>query len=186
MPHAVSPDLAAWSNFYVIVGSSAAALTGLMFVVITLVSRSPTTREGTATFSTPTVVHFGSALLLGAILAAPWPSLRHLGIVLAIVGLCGMIYALRVTLRTQRLTTYRPDVDDWVWYAILPVLAYLTVAACAILAFVAPAGALYGFAAAALLLIFIGIRNAWDVVTFVAFMADEPSATNANEDNDSR
>ena len=33
---ALSP-LAPWQNFYVIIGSAAAALTGLMFVVITLI-----------------------------------------------------------------------------------------------------------------------------------------------------
>jgi hypothetical protein len=69
------PALAGWENFYVIVGSSAGALIGLQFVVITLVAEIPIIRDveraGSA-FSTPTVVHFGTALLLSAIVSAPW------------------------------------------------------------------------------------------------------------------
>jgi hypothetical protein len=38
MSEAVLAPLAAWQNFYVIIGSAAATLTGLLFVVITLVS----------------------------------------------------------------------------------------------------------------------------------------------------
>ena len=49
---------AAWSDFYVIVGSSAAALTGWPFVVIVLAndSRTPATEQTVAAFSTPTIV----------------------------------------------------------------------------------------------------------------------------------
>ena len=46
MPDAAGSALIPWDNFYVIVGSSAAALTGLQFVVITLVAE---TRKQTAT-----------------------------------------------------------------------------------------------------------------------------------------
>jgi hypothetical protein len=61
---AVSP-LATWQNFYVITGSAAAALTGLVFVVITLIAgaRVRGSSETLGTFSTPNVVHFGAAIL---------------------------------------------------------------------------------------------------------------------------
>ena len=74
MHEAVSP-LAAWESFYVIVGSSAAALTGLQFVVMTLIAqiRPGSSRgESISAFGTPTVVHFGAALLQGGLHA------RHL------------------------------------------------------------------------------------------------------------
>jgi hypothetical protein len=173
MPEVASPDLAAWANFYVIVGSSAAALTGLTFVVITLVKRRSTTGEGVSTFTTPTVVHFCCALLLGALLAAPWKSLRYLGTILVVVGLCGTLYALNITLRTSRLTVYRPDVDDWIWYAIIPIAVYFTIVVAAVLLFVAPPFGLYACGAASLLLIFLGIHNAWDVVTYIALDPDD-------------
>jgi hypothetical protein len=72
----VSP-LPAWESFYIILGSSAAVLTGLVFVVITMgvedrARRSSQVLEaGIAAFSTPTVVHFCVVLLVSAILSAP-------------------------------------------------------------------------------------------------------------------
>jgi hypothetical protein len=62
--------LAGWENFYVIVGSSAGALIGLQFVVITLIADMPITDGGvqaSSAFATPTIVHFGAVLLLAAI-----------------------------------------------------------------------------------------------------------------------
>src|SRR3954467_3212758 len=67
--------LAEWNNFYVIVGSSAGALIGLQFVVMTLIAGRPTDRveaQASDAFSTPSVVHFGVVLLLSAIGSAPW------------------------------------------------------------------------------------------------------------------
>jgi hypothetical protein len=169
MQETAHPVLAAWSNFYVIIGSSAAALTGLMFVVITLVAGRPraTTEDGLATFSTPTVVHFCAALLVSAILAAPWRSLVYPAVLLGITGLYGVVYVAALMLRTKRLTTYRAETEDWVWYSILPFVAYAAVVVVAALLPTVPA-ALFVLGGAALLLIFVGIHNAWDVVTFLA------------------
>jgi hypothetical protein len=67
--------LSAWENFYVIVGSSAGALIGLQFVVLTLIASRPVgagTAQAGHAFATPTIVHFGAVLLLAGILSAPW------------------------------------------------------------------------------------------------------------------
>jgi hypothetical protein len=68
-------ELAEWDSFYVIVGSAAGALIGLQFVVMTLIAERPPLRaaDAGAAFATPTIVHFGVALLLSALLRAPWP-----------------------------------------------------------------------------------------------------------------
>jgi hypothetical protein len=170
MPDTASAILTPWSNFYVIAGSSAGALTGLMFVVITLIAdrrAQSTMRNGVSTYSTPTVVHFCTALFVAAILTAPWPSLVPLGIVLAIIGIYGIFYVLYLTHLARRLDDYTPDMEDWIWYTSLPLLSYVAIAAAAFLFFFAPRGALFALAAAVLLLIFIGIHNAWDIVTFI-------------------
>ncbi len=165
--------LKAWSEFYVIVGSAAAALTGLMFVVITLVAgdRSRTTTTGTETFSTPTVVHFCAALLMSMVLSAPWRSLVHLSVVLAVVGAFGVAYGLllvyRIGYRLQH-EVYKPGLDDWLWYAILPLIAYAGLLGAALWLRTGATEALVTLAASSGLLIFIGIHNAWDVVTFIA------------------
>jgi len=163
--------LTAWSSFYFMAGSSAAALTGLMFVVITLVTgeeRTEGTRDGIATFSTPTVMHFAAAFLVSAVLIMPWRSLVHAGVLAALIGLCGVAYILRVMSRTRRLSIYTADLEDWTWFVILPFVAYGAISAGAISLAVAQGQAAFALAGGVLLLILIGIRNAWDVVTYLA------------------
>src|SRR3954463_15457830 len=77
MQEAAHLPLTQWENFYVIVGSSAGALTGLQFVVMTLIAESSISggMSGVRAFGTPTIVHFCAVLLVSAIISAPWPSL---------------------------------------------------------------------------------------------------------------
>ena len=176
---AASTLLAPWANFYVITGSSAAALTGLMFVVITLVAGEERVRrvpDGIGTFSSPTVVHFCAALFISAVLAAPWRMIFHPAILLTITGLAGVAYGLRIVVRLRwRTSRYLPDIGDWIWYAIFPLIAYVFVLGSAADLRYKPDVALFGLAAANIFLIFIGIRNAWDVVTFIAItLPNEP------------
>jgi hypothetical protein len=162
--------LTPWSNFYVIAGSSAGALTGLMFVVITLVAdrrAQSTMHDGVSVYSTPTVVHFCVALFVSALLCAPWYALLPVGIVLGLTGLSGIAYILYLTHRARQLEDYTPDFEDWAWYTSLPLLSYGTIATVAVLFLFAPRGALFALGGATLLLIFIGIHNAWDIVTFI-------------------
>src|SRR5437764_8198909 len=73
MIEAAHPALSGWENFYVIVGSSAAALIGLQFVVIALIkdTRLRTTTGSISAFGTPTIVHLGSALVISALMSTP-------------------------------------------------------------------------------------------------------------------
>jgi len=178
MTETASSVLTPWSNFYILTGSSAGALTGLMFVVITLVTeverlrRSP---DGLSAFGTPTVAHFSAALLVSAILSAPWHSLLAPAIVLGLAGLFGVVYIVRAARRATRLTEYRADLDDWVWYTIIPLAAYGAILVGAITLPSIPVKALFALAGGSLLLVFIGIRNAWDIVTFIAIQPpDKP------------
>jgi hypothetical protein len=162
--------LGPWSSFYVMIGSSAAALTGLMFVVITLVNNEQRKRspDGIATFSTPTVLHFCAALFVAAIVSAPWRSLTWVGGLIAAFGAYGTIFSIYVMTRTSRLSEYRADLEDWTWFVILPLLAYIAVLGAGLGLLWKPAQSLFVLGGATVLLIFIGIRNAWDVVTFLA------------------
>jgi len=167
-------------------GSSAAALTGLMFIVITLVTgtqRRRSTSDGLSTFSTPTVVHFSAALLISAALCAPWRSLVHPGVVLGLTGICGVVYAVRLMRRTSRLSVYTPDVEDWAWYTILPLVAYCAVLGGAIVLPFAPVNALFAIGGGVGVLIFVGIRNSWDIVTYIAVQeADTPPPPAQNDE----
>ncbi len=159
-----------WDTFYVIIGSSSAALTGLMFVVVTLMPErrtGPATHDTVSAFATPTVVHLCAALLVSAILTAPWSGLWGPGIVLSVSGLAGFAYCAVVTRRVSRSTEYRPVFEDWLWHVLLPLIAYTTLVAGGVLLHRDAEGALYALGAATLLLLFIGIHNAWDTVTYI-------------------
>jgi hypothetical protein len=172
---AVSP-LPTWQNFYVIIGSAAAALTGLMFVVITLITRTQVRRSsGTiAAFGTPTVVHFGAALLVAAILSAPWQVLWAAGLLLGLTGLGGVTYVIIVIRRARRQTDYQPVLEDWLWHTVFPLVSYTALVVTAMVFPGDPVSALFGVGAVTVLLLFIGIHNAWDTVTYLAIEYSQP------------
>ncbi len=179
MQEAVVPVLTTWQNFYVIIGSSAGALTGLMFVVITLISGTRLRRssEPVAAFSSPNVVHFCIALLVAAILCAPWQVLWNASLLLSLCGLGGAIYVVIVLRRLRRVrqqTDYTPVLEDWLWHTVFPFVSYTALVVAAFLLPGHAALALFVIAAATVLLLFIGIHNAWDNVTHAVTVLSQP------------
>jgi len=167
---AVVSPLEAWGNFYVIVGSSAGALTGLQFVVMTLIAQTGPGRsrgETISAFGTPNVVHFCAALLVAAILSAPWTHLQYAGLAVAGCGVLGVGYSIVVLRRALRQNSYRPVFEDWMWHTFLPLLAYLALFVAGAALGRRPGGALFVAGTALLLLVFVGIHNAWDTVTYL-------------------
>src|SRR2546422_10073706 len=82
MHEVVESTLKAWESFYVIVGSAAGALTGLQFVVMTLIAEAgaaPGRKESISAFGSPNVVHFCAGLLVASILSVPWSGLCDSG-----------------------------------------------------------------------------------------------------------
>lgn len=179
-----------WENFYVIVGSSAGALIGLQFVVITLVAAMPIVegqQQAGSAFATPTVVHFAAALLLSAIATAPWHELAGAADIWIFLGLIGIVYEVIVARRMKTQSAYTPVLEDWVFHVLLPLAAYAMLAVSAGIlrlaasAYVRSSSALseilrsslspgmFAVGAASLLLLFIGIHNAWDTVTYHIF-----------------
>jgi hypothetical protein len=161
--------LSAWEGFYVIVGTSGGALIGLQFVVMTLIADSRTRDEPGAlsAFGTPTVVHLTAALLVSAIMSAPWPSLGPPSLLLGACGLGGLIYAAIVIRRARRQHEYQPVWQDWVWYLVLPCVVYGTLAVTAILLRTRVEVTLFLIGGVALGLLLVGIHNAWDTVTHI-------------------
>jgi hypothetical protein len=162
-----------WANFYVIVGSSAGALIGLQFVVMTLIagrSVNPGEAQAGDAFSTPSVVHFGVVLLLSALISAPWDGIGAVALVWGLVGLCGIVYAVVVARRMRAQTAYRPVFEDWLFHVLLPLAAYAILAGSAFTARSYARPTLFFVCATALLLLFVGIHNAWDTVTHLVFV----------------
>lgn len=167
--HAVFP---AWSNFYMIIGTSAASLTGLMFVVITLVTGGRVNiqepAEGFAAFSTPTIVHFCAAFFISGVMTAPWWSTLPPEVLIGLTGLLGILYVARASASARRMRAYELLFEDWTWYIIVPFVVYVAVLATMLLLLWRTPAALFVLAGATMLLILMGIRNAWDVVTYLA------------------
>jgi len=176
--------LSQWENFYVIVGSAAAGLTGLTFVVIALIWDAARVRPtGLSAFVTPTIVHFGGVLALAAFLSMPDLTVRILSASFALGGLSGMAYGLFIaaTLRgfaenmRREASAYIPVREDWVWNVVLPTLAYTALLANGALIWHHPVAALHAVATLSLVLLFIGIRNAWDIAVWMTTHGPPPS-----------
>lgn len=162
--------MTSWESFYVIVGSSAAALTGLQFVVVALGadSRSIASEKTMQAFGTPTVVHFCVVLLIAALLSTPGHTSRTLGLSVSLLGVVGVVYACWVMRQARRQTGYAPVFEDWLFHAGLPILAYLSLLIAGVVAFSHPVQALYVIAGVSLLLLYVGIHNAWDAAVYIS------------------
>ena len=171
----VTNPISAWESYYVIVGSSGAALTGLQFVVIALTTELRRRRSISQfeTFGTPTIVHFCAALLISAILSAPWRELWSAAFAIGITGALGLLYTAVVVRRVRRQTLYALVFEDWLFHTALPFLAYATVLSAGLTLVHHTEDALFGVGSASILLLFIGIHNAWDSVTYIATMPED-------------
>jgi hypothetical protein len=162
------PTLDAWHDFYVMMGSGAAALTGLLFVIVSLgphiVARSVAT--GVRSFISPIAVHFTAAMVLSAIMLAPDVPRILLGASLAVGGAGLIVYMFWTRANTQWLRNRLP-ILDWVWYIGLPLVAFAAIVGSGVAIIASRAPGLHVAATATVLLIVIGIRNAWDIVVWM-------------------
>src|SRR5579864_6670906 len=110
-----SPLLAGWENFFVIAGSSAAGLTGLTFIVITLAAEAHRVSEnGLRIFITPTIVHFAAVLGAAAFLSMPRQTVLSLSVSCGVAGGLGLSYIGAIAMSIHRMATgYVPVREDW-------------------------------------------------------------------------
>lgn len=164
--------LADWHDFYVMVGTASGALVGASFIVATLAgSLKEKSATGLRGFITPTVVHLGSVLVASAILTAPTLAPLALAILLGIGGVTGIGYGAVVA---RRIWTLRLDAADRACYVIVPICAYATVAAAAIIVRWTVTPALDMVAGALVVILIVGMRNTWDMATFILLRDSGP------------
>ena len=173
MDDTLRSTLDGWVNFYLITGGAAAGLTGLQFVVQTLLASEPARpaggddpEAGIAAFSSPTIVHLTLALVISSVMCAPWPGYRSLRVAVALLGAGGLGYNAIVLRRARQQRTYMPVLEDWLWHFLLPMSAYAGVLVAALLLHRGVEGPLFVVGAATLLLLCVAIHNAWDTVTY--------------------
>ena len=160
--------LEGWDNFYVILGSAAAALLGLTFVVIALIAERRANPAGLSGYITPTVVHFGTVLGLSCFVSMPHQNVIGLSLGFGSTATGLLIYTAVITANLRRFSQqYVPVLEDWIWHVILPAAAYGVLLAMAFFLWNESRESMYGIASALLLLLFVGIHNSWDVAVSV-------------------
>jgi len=160
-----------WETFYFLAGSSSAALIGLLFVAATLGASIviPVTAGSAHTWATPVIVHFGSALLLSAIMTVPTLTATSLGSLLGLAAIADLAYLALTGFRLWRQNPIEPvESWDWIWNVIVPAVSHLLVLGTAIGLLANTSQNLNPLALAVALLIAVGIRNTWDLTLWMS------------------
>jgi hypothetical protein len=160
-----------WSNFYYLIGSAAAGLIGLLFVVITLTAGGDRSRalRGQALYMTPTIVHFAAVFTMSAVTMAPGLGVKGAAVAFGVVSALGLACAGRALIGFRRPRMGEPPhwSDFWL-YAALPTALYFGLAVASAGIWAQAAWATLLLAGLLLSLLLLGIRNAWDLVTSIA------------------
>ena len=110
-----------------------------------------------------------AVLFLSALIRVPWHSIAPLAVLWGFVGLAGLAYELVITRLLWRQAVYRMLFEDWIFHLILPSVCYAILIGASVAAFDHEREALFGVAAAALMLLFVGIHNSWDSIAYHVF-----------------
>ena len=160
-----------WHDFYILVGSAAGALIGLLFIVVTLTAGSADRERalrGSSLYMTPAVVQFTAALLISAIAAAPISPIT-VRLLLLVLGLATSLYAAINVVRMFGAEDFKPTHwSDPIWYAIAPLMGYLALVAADVIGWLWPTDWPLAVGVMAVVFLLCGIRNAWDLVTWIA------------------
>jgi hypothetical protein len=168
MTEAGAHALDAWHDWYLLCGTAAATLVGLMFVVVSLAPKviAQEAEAGVRSFLTPIVGFFTTVLLVSIIMLVPGIAPSLTATAFLAVGLCGIGYLISVRVHGQWRSN-NLDLQDWFWYVGLPFVSFTAMLGASVALFLHAAAALAIAAAAVLLLLVIGIRNAWDIVIYM-------------------
>jgi hypothetical protein len=158
-----------WHDFYLLVGTASATLVGLMFVAASIGSSvfSERNRNALQAFFSPTVVNFASALFICIGVMIPAQTWLTMGVLLTAGGIAGVVYAGRVWVQMIVRRSFHVDLVDRMFYATIPLVGYLLVLASGILLLLHMRWSSDVTAAALVVLLFAGVRNAWDMTTWI-------------------
>lgn len=162
--------LAPWHDFYTLLGEASATMVGLLFVAASVGTGifSRDRRGASRMFLSATVVEFVSILGACLLVLAPFDRWEQLGGPVAALGLFGLGYS-GLTWRdcVRDGLSAKIDLEDRIWYAVLPAVGYFCEAASGL----ALCRRLdLGCAALAVsigLMLAVAIHNAWDITIWM-------------------
>jgi hypothetical protein len=170
MDPSLSAVLREWHDFYVLVGTASATLVGLMFVAVSIGTTifNEDHRAAMTAFITPTVTHFAAVLFTCLVVSMPSHTWRTLGVLLGAGALAGAAYGGRLVVQMLVRRHFKIDLEDRLFYALVPLAGYLLALVAAVLLFIHDAAVSSDLIAAAVLtLLFAAIRNAWDMMLWI-------------------
>ncbi len=166
-----------WQNFYILTGTAAATLTGLLFIAVSIGSNLPLqqTMNNLRTFVNPTLFYYVQVLFVSCFTLMPLSSLFIFSGVIAILGLVNVFLALKIFWRMRVLHDINEiDLGHWVWHILLPVISGLILVSSSIGFFFVEQLAMLGLSIAVLLYLGIGLRNTWELTIWLALRRREP------------
>jgi hypothetical protein len=158
-----------WHEFYLLIGSAAAVLIGLIFVVISLMqdrSRS-SVLTGSKLYMGPIVLGVSFVLVLSAAALMPGATPSRFAGVTAIVALWGLARGIMSSVGIGRLKDEVHWTDVW-FYGVLPSIIYLALGVIAFAFWRECRWAGHGLAVVLTLGLLLAIRNEWDLITWIA------------------
>ena len=164
-----------WDEFYLLAGSAAAVLIGLIFVVMTLMQDRPRSSvlAGSKLYMGPVVLQVSFVLVLSAAALVPGISAQAFAMTLAVVALWGAVRGVMSAVGIAAIKD--PEVhwtDKW-FYGVFPTAIYVALAVMAWAFWSGRSWAAIGVAATITALLLLSIRNEWDLVTWLAPKADK-------------
>jgi hypothetical protein len=168
--------IAPWHEFYALLGTAAAALIALLFVAVSIstsvLTPDPESRRNTSTYLSPVVFHYANLLFLSLIALIPTQTSESFAVVIGVAGAGSVIYSIVIALRVHRNSI--SDLADRLCYGAIPALCYAMGPVAALFLLEEKPAGLNVLAGAALLLLVINIRNAWDLMISLARKVNPP------------
>ena len=168
------PDLMVrWRDFYELVGTAAVTLMGLLFVTAAIAAGflADESRASMRTVLTPTVAQFVATLVICMLVSVPTLTWPRLGAVLLAAGVLGLLHAISVWRSMSRGSQHWAALDDRLWYALAPIVCFLLLAGAGILLLIHRLAGTELLAGTLVLLLLLGIRNAWDAIVWIILRA---------------
>ena len=163
-----------WGEFYLLAGSAAAVLIGLIFVVITLMHDRPRSSvlAGARLYMGPIVLGVSFVLVLSAAALTPGIDRPSFSAIAGIIALWGLVRGMMSIAGITRLKEVHWT-DVW-YYGVIPSAIYLALGFVALAFWENWPLAHFGIAIVVTALLLSGIRNEWDLITWIAPRPDTP------------
>jgi len=161
-----------WQNFYFLCGSSAAGLTGLMFIALTFGAQLVTEKnlDQVHTFVTTNCIHFVQVFFLCAVAAIPTVTSGFMALAVVVTGfwrLCRLPKAY-MSIRAAQARAQDIELSDWFMSLILPGMGYVALLVTGYAFYKDSSSASSLFAGNIIYLLIIGIKGAWDQLVWTA------------------